>query len=145
MSDTASNAEDTKPHEVPAREGRNVEERPTRSPPRKLGLDPVYVARGKQALAALEASAPDAGAGEQIIHELVAAQFALVLAIGDAEIEVVARLGHFVNEPKNLVAISRALKELTTLSNAIGRRIEGALTTASTLRAQRRTWNIGRS
>ena len=109
--------------------------------------DPAYVARGRAALAALEASAPDAGAGEKIIHELVANQFALALAIGDAEIEGCGpKLGHYRQRNRRAsVAISRALKELTTLSNAIGRRIEGALITASTLRAQRRLWNVGRS
>jgi hypothetical protein len=120
------------------------EEEPRRRP-RRLGLDPAYVERGKAALAALEASAPDAGAGERIIHELVASQVALALAIGDTQVEVVARLGHFLNEPKNLVILARALRELTTLSNAVGRRIEGALSTASSLRAQRRLWKMGQS
>jgi len=41
-----------------------------------------------------------------------------------------------------LAVLSKALRELTTLSNVIGRRVEGALLAASTLRAQRRLWSL---
>ena len=117
----------------------------TEAAPARLGLDPAYVDRGRAALAALEASAPDAGAGEKILHELVGAQVALALAIGDTQVEVVARLGHFINEPRKLLVLAQALKELTTINAVVGRRLEGALTVASTLRSQRRLWRISQS
>jgi len=121
------------------------EERAPQRSPRKLGLGPVHLERGRAARAALEAASPDAGPGEQILFELIGHQTAIALSVLDAEGEVASRLEHFLDDPAKLVALSRALKELTGISNSVGRRVEGALTTASSLRAQRRLWNLGRS
>lgn len=125
----------------------NAEEKPPK-PPRKFGLGADVVNRGKAARAELERACPDASAGERILYELVGHQVSLALAVLDAQTEVAARLEHFLDEPTKLVALSRALKELTGISNAIGRRVEGALSTASNLRAQRRIFTlqgVGRS
>lgn len=113
--------------------------------PKKLGLGAAHVERGKAARLALDQASPDASAGETILHELIGHQAAIAVAVLDAQSEVATRLGFFLDDPKKLMMLAKALKELTGLSNAIGRRIEGALVTASSLRAQRRLWNIGRS
>ena len=78
----------------------------------------------------------------EIVHELVGGQVALAMAIVDAQAEVATRLGAFLDDPKSLLILSKVLKELTVLSNSVGRRIEGSLVVASTLRAQRRLWRL---
>ena len=113
--------------------------------PKKLGLGALHVERGRAARAALDAASPDAGPGEAILHELLGQQVAIALAVLDAQGEVAARLEHFLDDPRKLLMLAKALTELTGISNAIGRRVEGALVTASSLRAQRRLWNPGRS
>lgn len=118
---------------------------PPHVPPKKLGLGAAHVERGKAAHAALDLASPNAGAGEAILHELIGKQTSIALAVLDAQAEVAARLEHFLDDPRKLLMLAKAMKELTALSNAIGRRVEGALVTASSLRAQRRLWNVGRS
>ena len=113
--------------------------------PKKLGLGAAHVERGRAARLALDQASPDAGAGETILHELVGHQMGIALAVLDAQSEVATRLGFFLDDPRKLLMLAKAMKELTALSNAIGRRVEGALVTASSLRAQRRLWQIGRS
>ena len=113
--------------------------------PKKLGLGAPHLERGRAARAALDQASPDAGAGEALLHELVGHETAIALAVLDAQSEVATRLGFFLDDPKKLMMLAKALKELTAISSAIGRRVEGALVTASSLRAQRRLWNIGRS
>jgi len=76
---------------------------------------------------------------------LVGHQTAIAIAVLDAQAEVVARLEYFLDDPRKLLMLSKALTELTSISNTIGRRVEGALVAASSLRAQRRLWNPGRS
>jgi len=90
----------------------------------------------------LDGASPDGGPGEAILHELIGQQVAIALAVLDAQGEVAARVGLFLDDPKMLAVLSKALRELTTLSNVIGRRVEGALLAASTLRAQRRLWSL---
>lgn len=127
------------------REWERFEEATTEKPrqrPKKLGLGADLVRRGEAARADLDRASPDASPGERILHELVGQEVTLALAVMNVQAEVAARLEHFVDEPAKLVALSRALKELTGICNAIGRRVEGALTTASSLRAQRRLWNL---
>lgn len=109
--------------------------------PKKLGLGMAHVERGRAARAALDRASPDAGPGEAILHELIGQQVAIALAVLDAQGEVAARVGLFLDDPKTMVILAKALRELTTLSNVIGRRVEGALLASSTLRAQRRLWN----
>ena len=112
--------------------------------PKKLGLGKPHLARGASARAALDIASPDAGAGEALLHELIGHQTSIALAVLDAQAELVARLEYFLDDPRKLLMLAKALKELTVLSNAVGRRIEGGLVAASSLRAQRRLWNPGR-
>ena len=65
---------------------------PKFEPPRKLGLKPEFTARARAARAALRAEAPDASAAEQIVHDLVEGEMAVVLALMDAQVELVTRL-----------------------------------------------------
>ena len=109
--------------------------------PKRLGLGAPHVERGRAARAALDGASPDAGPGEAILHELIGQQVAIALAVLDAQGEVAARVALFLDDPKTMVTLSKALRELTALSNVIGRRVEGALLASSTLRAQRRLWN----
>ena len=113
--------------------------------PKRLGLGAPHVERGKAARVALDQASPDAGAGEALLHELIGHQTAIAIAVLDAQAEVVARLEYFLDDPRKLLMLSKALTELTSISNTIGRRVEGALVAASSLRAQRRLWNPGRS
>ena len=109
--------------------------------PKKLGLGAPHVERGQAARSALDDASPDAGPGETILHELIGKQVAIALAVMDAQAEVAARVGMFLDDPRTLAILSKALRELTMLSNVVGRRVEGALLTSSTLRAHRRLWN----
>lgn len=123
--------EDSLPH------GPTVEQR--ESP---MGLDvplhPAFIARGREALKELEAASPGAGADERILHRLVADQLAITSALVEAQAQLAGRVRLLIDEPKHLFALIHVLKDVVHTTNAISRRIEGALGAAANLRAQRR-------
>lgn len=102
-----------------------------------LPLGPNFVGRGQEALAALRADSPDAGADEQILHGLVADELAIASALLDAQAQLTVRLGLLIDEPRKMATVAGVLKEVVAVSNAITRRVEGALAVAANLRSQR--------
>jgi hypothetical protein len=109
---------------------------------RELALAPTFLQRGREALQALSSGAPDAAADEHLLHELVADEIALCVAVADVRRQVLTRLPALVEEPRLMLMMTKSLRDLTLLSNAMVRRVEGALSTASTLRASRRMFAI---
>lgn len=125
---------------------KSVEEATERERPRertrKFGLAAAFVERGNAARCSLDEESVDASPGERILHEFVGQEVAIASAVMDAQAEIATRFAYFLDEPQQLMMLTRALKELTSVAMAIGKRVEGALTTASSLRAQRRLWNL---
>lgn len=101
-------------------------------------LHPAFIARGREALKELEAASPGAGADERILHRLVADQLAITSALVEAQAQLAGRVRLLIDEPKHLFALIHVLKDVVHTTNAISRRIEGALGVAANLRAQRR-------
>lgn len=106
--------------------------------PLHVPLHPAFVARGREVLKELEAASPDAGADERILHRLVADQLAITSALMEAQAQLAGRVRLLLDEPKHLFALIHVLKDVVHTTNAISRRIEGALGVAANLRAQRR-------
>lgn len=105
---------------------------------RSLTIDASFVERGKEVLRELSQAAPDAAADEQVLHRLVADEFALVMAVNDVEKQLAARFPLLLDNPRLMLIVAKTMRELVALNGAMSRRIEGALATASTLRASRR-------
>lgn len=113
-------------------------ESPEPEPPLDVPLHPAFIAFGREALKALEAASPDAAADERILHRLVADQLAITSALFEAQAQLTGRVRLLLDQPKTLVAVVRVLNDVVRTTNAVSRRIEGALGVAANLRAQRR-------
>lgn len=86
-------------------------------------------------LATIDPKAPD----ERLLTELAAEGAALGFKLGVATDQLAQLLPSVLGDPKKAVLVARVLHDLVTVHNALARRVEGALTTAATLRLQRRT------
>lgn len=106
--------------------------------PLRVPLHPSFVSRGQEALAALEADSPDAGADERILHRLVADEVAIISALMEAQAQLVARLALLIDDHKRMAAISKVLRDVVLVTNSISKRVEGALGVSANLQAQRR-------
>jgi hypothetical protein len=111
---------------------------PEQIAPLNVPLHPVFIARGQEALAALEAASPDAGADERILHRLVADEVAVASALLEAQSQLAARLTLLIDDHKRMAGISKVLRDVVLVTNSISKRVEGALGVAANLRAQRR-------
>jgi hypothetical protein len=111
---------------------------PEPSAPLQLPLNPAFVERAKRTRQELNAASPNAGRDERLLHELVSEEIAIASALLEAEGQLSERLLLLIDNPKLLVHITKALKDVVHLRNSVTRRIEGALGVASNLRAQRR-------
>jgi hypothetical protein len=107
-------------------------------PPLNIPLNAAFIGRGQIALKELNDASPDAGPDERILHRLVADQVAVAAALTEAQAQLAARVGLLLDDPKRLAAVSRVLKDVVVVTNAIAKRVEGALGVAANLRAQRR-------
>jgi hypothetical protein len=112
--------------------------------PRRLSLRPEFLKRGAEALHLLSSSSPDADADERLLHRLVADEMVVLAALDDARHQLAARLPLLVDDPRLLIAVGKSLREIIAMTNAIGRRVESVLATASTLRASRRMFSTHR-
>jgi hypothetical protein len=92
----------------------------------------------------LSSSSPDADADERLLHRLVADEMVVLAALDDARHQLAARLPLLVDDPRLLIAVGKSLREIIAMTNAIGRRVESVLATASTLRASRRMFSTHR-
>ena len=81
--------------------------------------------------------APDA-ADERVLVELAASAAAIAFDVEIAAGQLAKVLPLTLSEPDKARAIARVLHDLAAIGNVLVRRVEGALTVASTLRVQRR-------
>lgn len=77
-------------------------------------------------------------ADEKLLVELAAASASLALQLGVAAHRLAEVLPGTLAEPKRALAVTKVLAELSAVGSTLVRRVEGALTTAATLRVQRR-------
>jgi hypothetical protein len=87
---------------------------------------------------ALDEVCPAAAADERILHELVAKQLPIALMLHDLEEQLVARMLTLMDNPQLVLAVAKILRETVTMSSAMSKRIQAILSTAASLRAQRR-------
>ena len=123
----------------PATQGRASSggDRPAALAGARLLLDPRLVERSDKAKADLAASTPGAAADERILHELAAEELGLVGALHEAEAALVAKIAAKLDDPRSAFVLAKVARELVALSSSLGRRVEGCLTAAASLRAQR--------
>ncbi len=113
---------------------------------RRFPIDPAYTQQAHASRQALtESFGQDASAPERLLIDLVAKELPVHAALVDAEVQLVARLPHLMDEARHVHVLARALREVTIVSHAVSRRIEGLLGTAVALRAQRRLVELHRS
>lgn len=105
---------------------------------RRLPIDDELVSRGKAARVALDEACPAAAADERILHELVAKQLPVALMLHDLEEQLVARMQTLMDSPQLVLAVAKILRETVTMSSSMSKRIQAILSTAASLRAQRR-------
>lgn len=101
-------------------------------------LQTGFVEQGREIRAALCGSSPDQAADESLLLDLVCRQMPIYLALEEAQLNLAVRLTVSADAPTAALALARVMKEITHLSGAIQKRIEGSLATAAGLRAQRR-------
>lgn len=127
-------------HSVDASESPSVSETVPSEPARRrrLAIDPHVSGRGTAARQALDESSPDAAADERILHELVAKQLPIALMLHDIEEQLAMRILNLMDDPRLALAIAKVLHETSILASATTKRIQSTLSTAASLRAQRR-------
>jgi len=101
-------------------------------------LPPEHIDEGKKVLAELNRACPDAAADERLLHRLVAGEIPLILTLQQIERELAARMLRCLDDAKFSIALGRVLRDTIGLSSTLTRRVEGGLSTAASLRAQRR-------
>lgn len=93
--------------------------------------------RVDQIVAELLADAPDSDANRALLLRLVATEVALFERLTELEQGLVERALVLVDQPSLLLKVTRALKDATAVSGAIGRRVESLLRTSALLGARR--------
>jgi hypothetical protein len=77
-------------------------------------------------------------ADEKLLVELAAGAAGLALQVNIAADRLAQVLPVVLEDPKKALAVARVLHDLAVLGNVLVRRVEGTLSTAATLRLQRR-------
>lgn len=80
--------------------------------------------------------------GERLLHELVASEVGVALQLVDVEAGLASLLSKTVADPKLAIEVAKVFRETVALSAAVRRRMEGCLSAAATLRAQRILLNL---
>lgn len=105
---------------------------------RRLPIDDTILERGHAARRALDEVSPDAAADERILHELVAKQLPVALMLHDLEEQLAVRMLTLMDNPQLVLAVAKILRDTSTIASSMSKRIQAILSTAATLRAQRR-------
>lgn len=105
---------------------------------RRIPIDETLTSRGEAARLALDELCPAAAADERILHELVAKQLPIALMLHDLEEQLVARMLTVMDDPQLVLSVAKILRETCVMSSAMSKRIQAILSTAASLRAQRR-------
>ena len=98
------------------------------APPRTSTLD------GIRAELLSGVTAPD----DHLLTELAASSAFLAFEVEIAAATLARVLPATLEDPRRAVAVARVFHDLATLGSVLVKRVEGALTTAATLRVQRR-------
>ncbi len=106
--------------------------------PPRLPLDESLAAKGDQARRALDSASPEAAPDERILHELVAKQLPIVLLLHELEEQLAIRIKLSLDDPRLAFAVAKVLRETVMMASAMSKRVQGTLSTAASLRAQRR-------
>jgi ABC-type uncharacterized transport system substrate-binding protein len=77
-------------------------------------------------------------ADEALLAKLAAGEVTTALQIQDLQDRLARRMMVLIDNPKSMLAISHVLRDVNVVLSAMTKRVSGTLTTASTLRAQRR-------
>lgn len=114
---------------------------------RRFRLDPshlAYARASRQAL--LESFGPDATAPERLLLDLVAQEVPIAMSLVESEMQLAARLEQMLlrDDVKSVVTLAKALRQVSTVCHAVGRRVETVLSTAVALKAQRRLVELHR-
>ncbi|WP_437991249.1 hypothetical protein [Sorangium sp. So ce145] len=85
------------------------------------------------------ASAPRPSAAETLLYDVASRELAIYVELSEAQEQLARELREAVSgDVRGVLGISKVLREVTQVAGAIGRRVEHVLTTATSLRAQRR-------
>jgi signal transduction histidine kinase len=104
----------------------------------KSVADP-FAQRRDEARSRLLASAPRPSAAEAILYDVASRELAIYVELSEAQEKLARELHDAVSrDVRGALALSKVLREVTQIAGAIGRRVEHVLTTATSLRAQRR-------
>jgi hypothetical protein len=77
-------------------------------------------------------------ADEALLAKLASGEVSTALALQDLQDRLARRMMVLIDNPKSMLAISHVLRDVNVVLSAMTKRVSGTLTTASTLRAQRR-------
>ncbi|WP_438040252.1 hypothetical protein [Sorangium sp. So ce128] len=98
-----------------------------------------FAQRRDEVRALLLASAPRPSAAETLLYDVASRELAIYVELSEAQEQLARELREAVSgDVRGVLAISKVLREVTQVAGAIGRRVEHVLTTATSLRAQRR-------
>ena len=105
--------------------------------------DPVQPSGGAAAqheptLAALRQAFPNAPADEQLLHRLIAGEMPIHEKLEELKLALLGKVYELIESPGQSTAAAKLLREVARTSDLVSRRIEAALATTATLRAQRR-------
>lgn len=102
-----------------------------------LTLSAANIVRAQEVLGEFDVAEEPSEVGERLLHELVAGELAVARELQDIEGAMAALLGRTVTDPALSAAVAKSFREAVALSNAVRRRMEGSLSAAAGLRAQR--------
>lgn len=105
---------------------------------RRLPIDEEVLERGRAARRALDDASPDAAADERILHELVAKQLPVALMLHELEEQLAVRMLTIMDNPQLVLAVAKILRDTSMIASSMSKRIQAILSTAASLRAQRR-------
>jgi len=112
-----------------------------------MRLNPAFVAYARSARQSLlDSFGQDVTAPERVLIDMVAAELPVHGTLVEAEAQLATRLETLLlNDDIKLVAVlARAMRQVSLVSHAVGRRVEQVLSTAVALKAQRRLTELHR-
>jgi len=128
-----------------------VGETPSRAPVRELGegalptLSAANIGRARELRRAFAAAADGAEVGEKLLEDLVAMEAGVALSLLDAEAMAVALLHRALpTDPVLALKVAQVAREIEGMASAVRRRMQGGLSAAANLRAQRRLLDLQR-
>lgn len=99
--------------------------------------DAAHRQRVRQLTAELLRDSPNAGADEKLLARMAAAEAALFERLEVLQVQLAERAVLMVDQPSLALKLAKTLREMTTVSSSVGRRVESLLSTASVICAQR--------